>query len=107
MTTTKPTTLWDVPVPARRGHRTQQAGAADVAARAPGQRERVLAFIASRPEGATIEEISDALALRVSSVCGRVSELRSLEAIRERGLTRKNKSGVDALVWVAYVGATA
>lgn len=99
------TTLWDVPPPARRGHRTQQAGAAAIAAKAPCLRERVLAFImAQGADGATNEEISDALAMTIQSVCGRMGELKALDQVRDKGVTRKNKSsGVQAIVWVAYV----
>ena len=94
--------LWDIAPPARRGEDTQAAGAAAIAPRAPGLRLKVLAFIRARVEsGATNEEISAALTIRLCSVCGRVGELRELGLIHDSGLRRQGNSGVVAKVWRA------
>lgn len=90
--------------PARPECRTQVAASNAVAPYTPTMRERVLAYLLERgSEGATIEEIAGALGMRVSSVCGRVNELRKVDRIRDRGVTRANQSGVQAIVWVAYI----
>jgi hypothetical protein len=95
-------TLWDIAPPARAGHRTQAGGARAIAARAPTIRERVLAYIRARREsGATNEEISNAVGLRIQTVCGRMGELKARGEIRDSGATRENVSGVQAIVWVA------
>lgn len=93
--------LWDIAPPARRGEATQAAGAAAIAPRAPALRARVLAYIRSRGEsGATNEEISHALAMKLQSVCGRIGELRNLGLIFEARFRRENLSGVEAKVWI-------
>jgi len=52
--------------------------------------------------GATIEEISQALDLRQSTVCGRIGELnRPKRYIEKSGLVRPTTAGCPAAVWVA------
>lgn len=85
---------------------TSKAAAKAIAAHAPDQRAKVLAFLADRgADGATIEQIADGLDLRQSSVCGRVAELaRPTEGpalIRDSGARRRTASGCAAKVWVA------
>ena len=95
-------TLWDIAPPARRGQETQAAGAAAIAPHAPGLRAKVYGYIRSRGEsGATDEEISHALAMKVSSVCGRRNELLMQGRVREAPLRRAANSGVEVKVWVA------
>lgn len=86
--------------PARRNHPTQNAAARAIAPYTPSMRERVSAFVLSRGyDGATNEEIATALDMRLSSVCGRVNELKHQGELSFSGLTRKGSSGVPALVW--------
>lgn len=91
--------LFDLAPAARTGQITQQAAAASVAYRAPSMREKVLAYIKARTQGATNEEISDALKMKIQTVCGRVNELQKLNAIEWRGELRATESGVQAKVW--------
>lgn len=91
--------------PARKGHVTQQAGARHIAPHTPSMREKVSAYVLSRGwDGATNEEIATALNMRLSSVCGRVNELKHLGELvtcpgEHGGLkTRKGTSGVPAIV---------
>ena len=92
--------------PARKGHATQLAAARAVAPFTPSQRDRVAAYVLSRgDDGSTNEEIATALDMRLSSVCGRVNELKRLgELVLAKNeyaevMTRKGTSGIGALVW--------
>ena len=98
----------DAPLPAYRPSEvTQRAAAADVAPYCEGLRGRILEFIQARGErGATNEEISDEMKLRLQTVCGRVNELqgderRGFSVLVVCGGYRKTKSGSTAKVWVA------
>ena len=94
--------LWDIAPPARRNEDTQAGGAAAIAARAPALRQRVLGFVRGQAaRGATNEEISAALALKMCSVCGRVNELVQLGLIHDSGQRRRALSGVEVKIWVA------
>lgn len=101
MPTAPALSLWDVvpSPPARCGEVTQQAAARAVAVRAPAMRERVFSYIRARLDGATNEEISNELKMKIQTVCGRVAELREAGRIAWRGETRDTAAGVKAKVW--------
>lgn len=94
-------------LPAHRpGNETQREAARQVAPTVGAQRERVFEFIQSRGNhGATIEEISLALAIRQSAVCARVNELWSgprglpVRITNENNGKRPTTSGCMAKVW--------
>jgi predicted transcriptional regulator len=95
--------LWDICPPARRGEDTQAAGAAAIAPRAQILRDKVMVFLRARGAwGATNEEISSVLCLKVSSVCGRVNELKDLGKVIDSSIRRQGRSGVAAKVWIAH-----
>jgi DNA-binding transcriptional ArsR family regulator len=80
---------------------SSQAAAAMIAEHAPALRERILLFIRERGEqGATNEEIADALGLRPNSETGRATELKDAGLIRDSGRRRRARSGVRVIIWV-------
>lgn len=54
------------------------------------QREAILGLLADYPEGLTRAEIAEQLKMRVSSVCGRVGELKSSAQVVSSHLTRRD-----------------
>lgn len=82
---------------------TSKRAAHAIREHAPTMRERVFDFIATRVDGATIEEIADGLDMKQASVCGRIAELArpAIGAARivDSGRRRKTSSGVEAKVW--------
>ncbi len=86
--------------PFRAGNATQESAAKSIAPHTPTLRERVYDFIRAN-QGATNEEIAYWTGIKLSSVCGRVSELRKLDRIRDSGMTRAGASGVKAKIWRA------
>lgn len=73
-----------------------------------GNRARIMAYLIHRGQhGATHEEVSVALDIRLSSVCGRFGELRKLYLVRDSGSRRPTSSGRPAIVWVATRGGGA
>lgn len=92
------------PLPPTGWASTSKAAAHAIREHAPTMRERVYDFIVERADGATIEEIADALDMRQSSVCGRIAELArpaiGPARIVDSGRRRKTSSRVEAKVWV-------
>ena len=68
------------------------------------QKRKVLDYIASRPDGATDEEIQIGLDIGPNSERPRRVELFEDGRIRDSGRKRKTKSGRAAVVWVATGG---
>ena len=58
---------------------------------APTCRGRVYQFVADAPNGATRQEISDGLTMRLQTVCGRVAELKRMGLIWEGDETRQGR----------------
>ena len=86
--------------------RTSIAAAEAIAAMAPTLRGQVYGFLTRRgAQGATYEEISLGLAMRLQTVCARVNELRDQGLVRPNGQKRKTTSGRDAMVVVAVGGS--
>lgn len=68
--------------------------------RASSLRDQVLAFIRDAGEaGATNEEISTALEMKIQTVCPRVYELRANGQVKDSGERRMTTAGVRAKVW--------
>ncbi len=64
-------------------------------------RREVLAHLAKiSPEGATADEIAEALRRSILTVRPRVSELNKAGLIRDSGSRRPNASGHEAIVWL-------
>ena len=82
------------------GTQTSKDAAADIRAHAHTLRARVLAYIASRGEdGATAQEIENALGMNGSTVRPRLVELREHGTIAASMFTRLTTSGRRAVVW--------
>jgi hypothetical protein len=67
-------------------------------------RKEVLAYLAAHPDGATADEIAEALRRTPFTVRPRCSELLRRGLIVDSGLRRENTSGKKAIVWVASTG---
>ena len=52
-------------------------------------------------KGATLYEIARSLRWPINCVTGRVSELRESGSVINSGKTKKNPTGVRAIIWVA------
>lgn len=93
--------LFDVSAPPANRSVTSRAAARSVAHASLTIRERTLEFIVARgQQGATAEEISDELALRLQTVCPRLNELAETRQIVDSGRTRNTRSGRSARVVV-------
>lgn len=68
--------------------------------RAATLRSKVLDIIQGSEFGMTADEVATWLNENVLSIRPRLSELRSLNLIKESGERRKNQSGMTANVWV-------
>jgi len=84
---------------------TSDAARDSIADVAPTMRERVYGFIAHRAHGATNEEITVALDMRMSTVSARTNELKREGRIVESGETRPTTSGRNAAVLVVAKGS--
>lgn len=94
--------LRDLPPPFKRNSDTSIAAAKEVRPRAPGYRAIILGYLKGRgATGATAEEISDALQIRLQTVTPRIVELREQRSVVASGFTRPTKSMRQAVVWVA------
>lgn len=81
---------------------TSRAAAEKIAPSAAALREQVLAFIRSRgTQGATDEEVQDALGMLGNTQRPRRGELVDSGHVRDSHQTRGTKSGRAAKVWVA------
>lgn len=93
--------LFDPPPPSN-GTPTSNAAAANVAPRTPSQRMRIMDYLQTRGiDGATDQEIADALGLDLNTVRPRRGELAEMGAIFKSEATRPTKTGNAAAVWVA------
>ena len=90
--------------PAAPGHRgiDTSVAAAQAIADVAGPLRRLVyqAVFAAGNEGATTDEIADALSLPRYSVQPRRTELKHARRIRDSGRRRYNASGCRAIVWV-------
>lgn len=94
-----PSTLWDIPA-YRPGNCTQEAAAKLIAPVAASMREKVFQYIKTQGNsGATNEEISAALGMKLQTVCARVNELQKQHRISWEGKQRHTQSGASAKVW--------
>lgn len=86
---------------------TSRAAAVAIQPHVAPMQKRVLDFLEERGiVGGTQEEIHFATGMRISSICGRVSELRELGKVCDSGERRANVSGVGAVVWISALSAT-
>lgn len=82
--------LFDRRYPAAPGHRnvsTQIAAAQKIEPHMPKMQRKVYEHIASSG-GATRQEVSDALGIRIQTVCGRVGELKATGRVRDTETVR-------------------
>lgn len=97
---------WRTSYPHQPGHRraaTSKAGADSVRAKAPTLRDQALEYIKRMDMwGATADECAEFMDKSVLAIRPRVTELSRLGKIYDAGVTRKNKSGVSAIVWRSY-----
>lgn len=93
--------LFDDP-PAQRHSPTSVAAAEGIEPRAETLRRAVLEFLRQRGEqGATDEEIQDALAMPGNTARPRRRELQMAGLVVDSGNTRETRSGRQAVIWVA------
>ena len=91
--------LWMLTAP-HNGTQTSKDAAADIRAHAHTLRAKVLAYVASRgDDGATAQEIENALGMSGNTVRPRLVELREHGAITASMFTRVTTSGRRAVVW--------
>lgn len=84
-----------LPPPAVAAETSIEAAAA-IEERARPLRERVYEYLLSRPVGATRQEISDGLSMKLQTVCGRIAELREEGRVWEGPLKRAGRRVVLA-----------
>ena len=87
------------PMPPHNGTATSVAAAEAIRPTVASLRADVLAFIASRPEGATDQEISIGTGIVENTVRPRRGELIDAGHIVNSGFTRPTTSGRRAVVW--------
>lgn len=68
------------------------------------QRSRILAFISSRSNGATCDEVEVALNLNHQGASARITELSALQQITHGDERRKTRAGKSARVYRATIG---
>ena len=80
--------------------RTSKQASLDMQEKAPTIRQRCLSIIKNKQKyGATPDEVAQLLSLEITTVRPRFSELVKKGCIRDSRLTRKNRSGKQAIVW--------
>jgi hypothetical protein len=90
---------WNEPLPPNRGEPSQIEGARKIAPRTPHLQTIVLQAIDAL-HGGSIEQIAEHTGLKVSTVCGRVGELKILSKIKEADFTHRSSAGVNVKVWI-------
>lgn len=96
--------LFDQRYPKVPGHKvggTSRAAAEKIKPRAPTLRDAVLSLMSDA--ALTADECASKLNKSVLSVRPRLSELFAMGKIFDTGRTRRNESGVSAVVWRAVV----
>lgn len=92
----------DLPLPYKRDSETSRMAAETSRPKAPCYRTAILGFVVGRgAQGATNEEISEALGIKIQTVCPRMKELREADLVVDAGRQRPTQSGRMAVVWVA------
>ena len=86
-------------LPCQRHSATSRAAAEQAAEGAGNQRQKVLAYLLSRPLGATDEEIQEALGMNPSTQRPRRVELVAQGKVKDSRTVRKTRSGRNATVW--------
>jgi hypothetical protein len=88
-------------LPYQRHSDTSKLAAFSMQAAAETQRGEVLRYLITRADGATDEEIQDALQMNPSAERPRRVELVRLKFIYDSGYRRVTRSGRFAVVWLA------
>lgn len=94
--------LFDAPYPASPGYKaegTSRRAAEAIKLKTPTLRDSVLSLM--RDAALTADECAALLNKSVLSVRPRLSELLAMGKIYDTGRTRKNESGISAVVWRA------
>lgn len=82
-----------------RGSETSKKAAGAIQASSASLRVQVLAYLLSRDEGATDQEIQQALDMRASTERPRRVELVEMGLVADSGRRRETDSGREATVW--------
>lgn len=93
--------IWDVRAPYSDDDTSKEAAEALEPSVIGRLRRAVLEFIRSRDNGATDEEIQEALGLDGDTGRPRRWELRNLGLVEDSGMRRKTTAGRNAVVWVS------
>jgi len=80
---------------------TERQAAKNALGNSGNQRSRIYEYIASQPDGATLDELASALGLLIQSATPRRKELEDAGLIRDSGKRRKTASGNNSIVWIA------
>lgn len=81
------------------GTETSRSAAQEIRRALPALESRVLAHLAGMVQGATNEELENALGMGGSTLRPRVVELRNRGLVRDSGKRRNTRSGRAAVVW--------
>ena len=93
--------LRDLPLPFQSISKTSRDAAIKARPKAPAHRTAILGYIMGRGTiGATNEEISEALDLKIQTVCPRMKELRESGDLVWSGEKRQTRSHSEANVWI-------
>lgn len=91
----------DLPLPFQSTSKTSRDAAIKARPKAPGDRAGILGYVLGLGAfGATNEEISIALGIKIQTVCPRVKELRESGDLVPAGEKRITVSRAEANVWV-------
>lgn len=92
---------FDVTSTKHRGNRQSVKAAVEGEHRRPSQKRRIWLYIHERGEsGATVEEISNELTMRYTTVSARCSEMKTEGIIKASGRTRQTETRSDADVLI-------
>ncbi|MBF8297390.1 MAG: hypothetical protein HW395_47 [candidate division NC10 bacterium] len=80
---------------------TSRQAAAEIAPRLSALQEDILRYLRGRADGATCDQLEDALTLRHQTCGPRLRELALSGAIVDTGIRRRTRSGRKAIVWLA------
>lgn len=87
------------PPPHIRGSATSLAAAIAIAGNKNPMHKRIMDYLREHPEGATDEQLSQALDMQGSTLRPRRRELEVLGKVRNTGKTAKTLSGRSAILW--------
>jgi predicted ArsR family transcriptional regulator len=89
------------PVPYVAGSETSKGAAESMAPHASRLAEEVFAYVLGREDGATVDEVEEALGMLHQTAGARMRELVKAGRVADSGAKRPTRSGRKAVVWRA------